>query len=205
LYKDNTGLENTALAANLAGFVGQNLEIKPVLENTNFLDATQRFIPQQQTDYLMGRALANRPDTSGMDPRLANSITGKYYAQALDNQSNFALQAAQARLGLMNNYLMQKQAAENRNSASRTNAYNATMANMNNLFAGAAGAVSGSMSNRQNLNTNLTQSKLAARGVALQNLMANNTLGQSFMNAGALGLQAYNQSQAAKQQQQIFD
>lgn len=192
LENKNTGLENTALFANLAGFAGQNPEIKPVLENTNFLDATQRFIPQQQTDYLMGRALANRPDTSGMDPRLANGITGKYYAQALDSQSNFALQAAQARLGFLNNYLMQKQAAENRNAASRTNAYNATTANMNNLFAGAAGAVSGSMSNRQNLNTNLAQSRLAVKGTTLQNLMANNTLGQSLANTSALLAQNYN-------------
>src|SRR5690606_38974353 len=142
--------------------------------NTNFLDATQRFIPQQQTDYLMGRALANRPDVTGMDPRLANGITGRYYAQALDSQSNFALQAAQARIGFLNNYLQQKQAAENRNVASRTNAFNATTANMNSLLAGSAGAISGSMTNGQNLLTNKLNATMAARGQQTSGLIALN-------------------------------
>lgn len=206
LYKQQTGLENTALAANLVGFAAQNPEIKPVLENTNFLDATQRFIPQQQTDYLMGRALANRPDVTGMDPRLANGITGRYYAQALDNQSNFALQAAQARIGFLNNYLQQKQAAENRNAASRTNAFNATMANMNNLFAGSAGAISGSMTNEQNLLTNKLNATMAVRGQKTSGLIVlKNQLLQGLTNSAALGLQAYNDAQSAKQQQQIYD
>ena len=196
LYKQQTGLENTALAANLMGFAAQNPEIKPVLENTNFLDATQRFIPQQQTDYLMGRALANRPDVTGMDPRLANGITGRYYAQALDSQSNFALQAAQARIGFLNNYLQQKQAAENRNVASRTNAFNATTANMNSLLAGSAGAISGSMTNGQNLLTNKLNATMAARGQQTSGLIAlNNQLLQGLTNSAALGLQAYNSIQ----------
>ena len=94
---------------------------------------------------------------------------------------------------MFNQYLQAKGQIQNFNIASRTNATNATRVNANNMLSTAGGIGMGNITDRQNIETNALQSKLAANNNALQfSLIRMGAENQGYLNSLALGTQVYN-------------
>jgi hypothetical protein len=195
------GLSDTGLGIGMASVFALDPTVNPVLQQSGYLDAMQRGLPQQFLDYQQSRNLANRPDFSSYAPQEANALNNQYYSQTLNSQSALALQAARERAAMFNQYMQSKGQVQNFNIASRTNATNATRVNANNMLSTAGGIGMGNITDRQNINTNALQSQLAARGQATSGLIQlNNQLAQSLANSAALGLQTYNSAQPSTNQ-----
>jgi len=187
------GLSNTGLGIGMASVFAQDPTVDPVLQQSGYLDSMQKGLPQQFLDYQQSRNLANRPDFSGLGAQESNALNTQYYSQTLNSQSALALQAARDRAAMFNQYLQAKGQIQNFNIASRTNATNATRVNANNMISTAGGIGMGNITDRQNIETNALQSKLAANNNALQ--FSLNRMGaenQGYLNSLALGTQVYN-------------
>ena len=187
------GLSNTGLGIGMASVFAQDPTVDPVLQQSGFLDSMQKGLPQQFLDYQQSRNLANRPDFSGLGAQESNALNTQYYSQTLNSQSALALQAARDRAAMFNQYLQAKGQIQNFNIASRTNATNATRVNANNMLSTAGGIGMGNITDRQNIETNALQSKLAANNNALQfSLNRMGSENQGYLNSLALGTQVYN-------------
>ncbi len=181
------------MLANLTGFAAQNPNIDPTINSSTYLDQIPTRVPQQYADYNISKLYANRPNFSGMNPQTAALLSDQFYSNAQNAQSQYALGAGQDRVNRLTSYLNAKQQLANSNEKNRVDAKNLTRANSNNLIAGAAGAVSGNMTDKINLLTNKTQSLLGARGQQTAGMIQlNSQLAQTLANSAALGMQGYN-------------
>jgi len=190
-YDEQSKLTNASLFANLAGILGQNPTIDPTIQSSTYLDQIPTEIPRQFTDYNIAKLYANKPNFSGYSPQVSSLLMDKFYANAQDAQSQFALNAGIDRANRKTAYFQGKQALQNSNEANITNALNLTRTNANNLMATAAGAVSGNITDRQNLLTNKLNAILASRGQTTSGLIQlNNQFAQNMINSAAVANQA---------------
>jgi bacterioferritin (cytochrome b1) len=191
LYSQQNQLSNVGLMANLMGVAAQNPVVDPVIYSSTYLDQMPTELPRQFYDYNTSRLYANKPNFSGYNPQVSAALMDNFYAKTQDAQSQYAMNAAVDGANRKTAYYQAKQSLLNSNEAARVGALNLTRANSNNLLATAAGSISGSMTDRQNLLSNKVNALLAARGQGTAGLIQlNSNLAQTITNGVGAATQA---------------
>ncbi len=209
MYQQQRGLENLNLGANLAGVMLQDPRVEMARKSAGQSAAALRnanLAQQQERDYLMGRMAANRADLSSMPPQVAAQLMAQQNASIFDNMSKVGLEAARDRAQREIEAAKLEEEARNFNQAAGVAERMGLTSNANRNLATAAGAVSGSIGNLQNLGMGEYEAEQGIKNQGLATRMSQNRQGyQDALNTMALYEQTRNSRAYQKQLQDYLN